>query len=221
MASPTIDGDARKILEEFIKENRKLNFRARLATIGVICLALAFALFVSVAMTRINGNTDLIYQAQESLKVTCKASDNAALSARVKEDCDRAENNQFVEQVQVLPAIDEPDPNDPENQEPEIQNPEIQDSEINDPDLNDPEIQEDEIQDPDTQEDEIQDPEIQDSEIQDPEIDDPSIPGPAGPPGEPGPSCPPQYTLHERFVEGNPLSTEDDETWIVCVRNDG
>lgn len=208
--------DIRSLLMEYRKENQRQAFRARFAVIGLVAFLFAFGLFFVSAMNRINHNTDLISQAQESLKVTCReaTSISDALPANVQKDCDKAENNQFVEQVQPLPAVNDPDPDDPDPNDPEIQDPEIQDSELQDPELTDTETQEEEVQDPEIQEDEVQE-----DEIQDPEIDDAPIPGPKGDKGDPGPNCAPGYSLQERFVEGNPMTTEDDETWLICVRD--
>lgn len=45
--------------------------------------------------------------------------------------------------------------------------------------------------------------------------------GPQGPQGPPGPTCPPGYSAQSRTHDPTPLTPGDDETWWVCVADEG
>lgn len=211
--------------EEFLEKRRKSEIgRTLLQSITIIGL---FSLAVAVVILFVRDSkedaaiTVFVERAQASLKATCEEVDLASLPRTAQQDCQAAAANKLPEKLQQ--EVDDADPNDPEQQDLENQDPEIQESETQDPEAQDAETQDPEL--PDQEEndpDAVDDPDPNDPEIQDPEIDDPSIPGPQGPQGaqgEPGPNCPPGYTAAERFVEGNPMTTEDDQTWLVCVKD--
>jgi hypothetical protein len=215
------DAELRRLMRRYISDKKSERLRTNFSAIGGIASVVALIIVLIYAGQQLGNAGEVVVAAEDSLKITCAEVDQTDLPARVKEQCKKAENNELSDEIRQAPLVDNPDPDDPESQEGEIQDPEIQgqetqDNEIQDPEIQDPELQESENQDPDEQETEIQDPEIQDDEVQDPEIDDPSIPGPQGPAGPP---CPDGYTVQDRFVEGNPMTTEDDETWRICVRN--
>lgn len=208
--------------EEFLEKKRKSEIGRTilqsLTMLGLISLAIAVVILFIRDDKEDAAVTVFVERAQASLKAACAETNLTSLPPSAQQDCQAAASNKLPEKLQS--EVDDADPNDPERQDPEIQDSESQDPEVQDAETQDPEIPDQEENDPDAVDDpDPDDPEIQDSETQDPEIDDPSIPGPQGPQGEPGPNCPPGYTAAERFVEGNPMTTDDDQTWLVCVKD--
>lgn len=76
------------------------------------------------------------------------------------------------------------------------------------------EVQDGEVQDGEVQDAEIQDGEAQEREIQEAEIQEAPIPGPPGPAGSPGQTCPADYTLREVRIP----SVSNQMIFLVCSR---
>ena len=144
----------------------------------------------------------------QEVDAVCKAGGKGA--AELGSLCVKAEN---IQEGQIL--TDQPDPNDPEFQESEVQEKEIQDPENQNRENQERESQDEEIQDPDLNDPDSDDPEIQEPEIQDEEIQEPENQEVIKE-GEP---CAEGRTWRERTWDHDNDPMTEEETWLVCVKN--
>lgn len=213
--------------EQFLEKKRKSELRSTflqaLTVFGLVSLAIAVMILYVQKDDQQAATTVIVDRVQNSLKAACAEADVASLPSTTQQDCQAAAANRLPELVQGLPgaagAVGKEGPSGPRGETGATgatgpngpkgdKGDKGDDGEGGAAGANGETV----IGESGPKGD-------QGDKGDTGEKGDKGDTGATGEPGAPGPTCPPGFTATEQFVEGNPMTTEDDQIWLVCVKD--